>query len=209
MERKEAKLLGLDKFNTGRPCANGHLSFRYTASGTCAECINGSPIKSNSKTLEHKASELRITALRIYNEAIKIATSNYERAVSKADEYESEAKRASVAEELDREIRRTKFAEFEANKERHEALKRMVKVKVFIHPDDRFEIKEGILDMTRKVCPSITMQDITYKGEVGGGVYHTLKCFPEHKDEILKITERVYNARNVIAVPRVKPQSQH
>lgn len=41
MERPEAKALGLKIYTTGRPCKNGHLTYRYTQSGTCAACING------------------------------------------------------------------------------------------------------------------------------------------------------------------------
>lgn len=39
MERTEAKKLGLKTYDTGRPCKNGHSTYRYTQSGTCAGCI--------------------------------------------------------------------------------------------------------------------------------------------------------------------------
>lgn len=38
-ERYDAKLKGLKTFDTGKPCINGHLSFRYTSSGNCAKCV--------------------------------------------------------------------------------------------------------------------------------------------------------------------------
>lgn len=41
MDRSVAKELGASTFYTGKLCANGHLSYRYTQSGTCSECING------------------------------------------------------------------------------------------------------------------------------------------------------------------------
>lgn len=41
IERAEAKAKGLNTYFTGRPCRNGHNSYRYTTSGSCAECING------------------------------------------------------------------------------------------------------------------------------------------------------------------------
>lgn len=41
MERSEAIQLGLNTFDTGRPCRNGHLTYRYTQSGACAGCIRG------------------------------------------------------------------------------------------------------------------------------------------------------------------------
>lgn len=40
-DRKTAKAAGIGKYFTGRPCKNSHMSYRYTNSGTCAECING------------------------------------------------------------------------------------------------------------------------------------------------------------------------
>lgn len=47
MKRSEALALGLSQFTTGKPCKNGHLSYRYTSSGSCAACIvdhrNGEP----------------------------------------------------------------------------------------------------------------------------------------------------------------------
>lgn len=40
MERKIAKLLGMIRYFTGKPCRNGHIASRFTQSGTCSECIN-------------------------------------------------------------------------------------------------------------------------------------------------------------------------
>ncbi len=40
--RKEAIAEGLKKYFTGEACRNGHVSPRYTQSGSCCECINGS-----------------------------------------------------------------------------------------------------------------------------------------------------------------------
>ena len=41
IERAEAKAKGLKTYFTGRPCRNGHNSYRYTTSGSCADCVNG------------------------------------------------------------------------------------------------------------------------------------------------------------------------
>jgi len=38
-ERHAAKERGDRYYNTGKPCANGHLSHRYTQSGACCECL--------------------------------------------------------------------------------------------------------------------------------------------------------------------------
>lgn len=47
IERQAAMRKDLTKFYTGRPCKNGHLSYRYVKSGGCAACIqlaNGRPV---------------------------------------------------------------------------------------------------------------------------------------------------------------------
>ncbi len=47
---KDAKARGLAKYYTGKPCTHGHMSERYTNSGTCIECIylaNGQTLDSN------------------------------------------------------------------------------------------------------------------------------------------------------------------
>lgn len=42
MERAEAQAQGKNTYYTGRACRNGHVTYRYTQSGTCAGCINES-----------------------------------------------------------------------------------------------------------------------------------------------------------------------
>lgn len=39
--RAQAIALGLAKYSTGRPCARGHTSLRYAASGACVACVAG------------------------------------------------------------------------------------------------------------------------------------------------------------------------
>lgn len=38
--RKQAVEAGESKYFTGKPCRNGHVSFRYTQSGTCVDCVS-------------------------------------------------------------------------------------------------------------------------------------------------------------------------
>ena len=40
MERSEAARQWLRTYTTGRPCKNGHNTYRYTQSGTCSQCVN-------------------------------------------------------------------------------------------------------------------------------------------------------------------------
>lgn len=39
LTRPEAREKGLKTYYTGKPCRNGHDSYRYTQSGTCAQCV--------------------------------------------------------------------------------------------------------------------------------------------------------------------------
>lgn len=40
--RKQAQNAGLKKYFTGRKCLKGHLTYRYTNSGSCSSCVNRS-----------------------------------------------------------------------------------------------------------------------------------------------------------------------
>jgi hypothetical protein len=37
--RLAAAAAGLTRYNTGRPCRNGHVADRYTSTGNCSECL--------------------------------------------------------------------------------------------------------------------------------------------------------------------------
>lgn len=57
--RKAARDVGLNTYYTGKICANGHLSYRYVTSGSCAECVNGSRLKALPEPGESRAAALR------------------------------------------------------------------------------------------------------------------------------------------------------
>lgn len=46
--RKEAKLKGLNKYFTGKPCKNGHLSVRNVSSCHCCQCLYEHDLKARS-----------------------------------------------------------------------------------------------------------------------------------------------------------------
>lgn len=39
MKRAEAKAKGFKFYSTGKPCKHGHLSYRYTSTAICVECV--------------------------------------------------------------------------------------------------------------------------------------------------------------------------
>lgn len=42
ISRSDAAERGLKKYYTGQPCKHGHVTFRYTQSGACADCLAAS-----------------------------------------------------------------------------------------------------------------------------------------------------------------------
>lgn len=210
MDRKQAKLLGHNTYLTGVPCKNGHVAYRYTASGTCSQCINGTRKGGNPETFLTQANELRTTALLAYNEGLKNITRHYEQALANADKLDARATELrTVNEETERKVALRELElqrirnEHNAQKEHKQAVKRMVKLNVFIHPDDVFEAKAYLLERAQSVCPHITADDVNYKRKVQGGVLHEVRCFAEHRDEIIKTTNEAYNTSRVV----IKPQS--
>ena len=45
MSRTDAIISGEQIYNTGLPCVNGHLTYRYTTSGSCSQCVKNSSTK--------------------------------------------------------------------------------------------------------------------------------------------------------------------
>ena len=59
--RKAAKLAKSNIYYTGKPCSNGHITYRYVLSGSCSDCVN----PKNGKTKGIK-DELSIIKLRLF-----------------------------------------------------------------------------------------------------------------------------------------------
>lgn len=53
ISRKEAKVLGLTHYFTGKPCSRGHLSLRYVTTCQCVECLNKWQIENADKKKEY------------------------------------------------------------------------------------------------------------------------------------------------------------
>lgn len=43
ISREEARSKGRTTFRTGRPCAHGHIGYRYVSTGSCVDCLAGEP----------------------------------------------------------------------------------------------------------------------------------------------------------------------
>ncbi|MEW5560632.1 hypothetical protein AB1287_10345 [Enterobacter asburiae] len=49
--RMEAAKSGLNRYFTGKPCANGHKAERYVLNGTCVQCAMESAAKHRNEFL--------------------------------------------------------------------------------------------------------------------------------------------------------------
>lgn len=66
--RKIARENNLKSYFTGERCRNGHLSYRYTQSGVCADCLRvgrGSPVDKNVITRRQARANLSTFRFRI------------------------------------------------------------------------------------------------------------------------------------------------
>lgn len=61
--RSEAAAVGKAKFFTGRVCAKGHRSFRYTSTGTCAACVkqHGRKYSQEKRNVVRGFQQIRVT----------------------------------------------------------------------------------------------------------------------------------------------------
>lgn len=48
ISRAEAYAAGQSQYFTGKPCKNGHTTYRYVQSGTCSACISSATVRSRA-----------------------------------------------------------------------------------------------------------------------------------------------------------------
>ena len=79
VSRSEAKSRGLNRYYTGAPCKNGHNSYRYTQSGTCASCIRAtsSAVVDADRPLRNDAmSQLVQAKFRLFHDDLEVFTAS-------------------------------------------------------------------------------------------------------------------------------------
>lgn len=64
--RADAKVRGQSQYFTGIPCKNGHLTYRYTSSGSCSGCIRAhNRPSSDQATVERKEAKALLVQVRL------------------------------------------------------------------------------------------------------------------------------------------------
>lgn len=223
ISRSDAKLLGLNKFFTGLPCKNGHMSERYVQSGSCQQCINGERnvtqsynLTSRSETLRNKSSELSILAVKNYSNAIaeaeriyKLTTDNAASLLKQAEEIETKISElenfltSAENSKLETQIENQKL--LEQKQELRTVKSSLMTQRVLIRPEDKTHVESTLLALLQRHSPLLTLEDMRYRNKCEGGVMWTIKCHPDDVHEVLRITNEVYNRKVPNIVPPVIP----
>lgn len=208
---KEARSIGSNKFFTGRPCKNGHLSYRYTNHGTCHDCVNPpkwdvndplyisarlqsdtiiSTSQSVATTLIDNAKEVmrsaQIATLALHEEAAKVVAEAREQAALVMTEYR--AKKTLDAQNLAIEMQ-TKLV----------ALGEMTQQGFRIHEGDLDNFVRIALGYARLSNKHFTERDIfpnrraSSKNELGG--WYKFRCVPVDIEHLVIVAKQLTDQR--------------
>jgi hypothetical protein len=224
--RSDAKMLGLNKYFTGIPCKNGHISERYTQTSVCQQCVNGVRNSASSgqiynlrlkaDNLRNKSSELSILAIKNYSNAIaeaeriyKVTNDNAASLLKQAEELETKIS------ELENFLTSTENSKLETQIENQKLLEQkqelrtvkssLMTQRVLIIPEDKTHVESTLLALLQRHSPLLTLEDMRYRNKCEGGVMWTIKCHPDDVHEVLRITNEVYNRKVPNIVPPVIP----
>lgn len=121
MNKKEAIAHGLKFYNTGNPCARGHISKRYTCNGMCWECCKTAYSKTRNTEYNRrwreenpdKCAKLNKAHDDLNHELMKTASNTYQRwttkdielVTKKSDSYTYDHTAEFLAKKLSRSLR--------------------------------------------------------------------------------------------------------
>lgn len=169
--------MGLNKYFTGKPCSNGHVSERYVQSGSCSQCINGIAISSRnekSETLMSAADKLEMTALSDYNANMKRITKLYEETLAKAQEIRNKA-----LSKLSEEDKVSSYRELQVE------VANLVTVNVEYKPENREELEAYYLSLLQRHNPNFTLETLRYRNKNKGGNWFEIRCHPDDLQSII------------------------
>lgn len=182
--RKEAQALGYNKYFTGTHCRNNHLAERYTASGTCSECINGKRKKDanfNPETFRNLAQHTALTALTDYNDNLKRITAIYDQQMALSKEYEMKA-----TEREQRDV--MTIVKLASNGTLIEERAKLVSTWVLYTETNREQHEAYYLSLLQKRCSELTLNDLRGRNLNKGGMMFKIKCYPEDRQHIADVT---------------------
>ncbi len=178
--RTEALAIGSNKFDTGKICSNGHLSYRYTTSGTCAECINGTIGVSLSTVtkLKVKSQSLKLRA----DSLLKQSDLLMQQALDMEKEY------------IERDAFKSKKAlSVDETKARNEALDSLAVININVDKNDVDLVKSVLSAYLIQGGYSLTVDDVWAIGKVRHGVVYKVRCPPQYVNEFIGMVNKTYS----------------
>lgn len=184
--RREAKLVGMSKYFTGKPCKNGHVAERYVQSGTCSECINGSVSSARlgkSETFDDAADKLELTALTEFNANLQRITAMYEEALVKASKLRNDAKNM-----------RNELKNIDDKKGLMLDLTKLTSIFVQYKPETHVLEEQEYLSLIQQLNPNFTLDHLRIKDESLGKSWFKIRC--RHEDlAMIKSKHTVHSHR--------------
>lgn len=157
--RAEARRAGLNRYFTGVPCKNGHVDFRYTASGACKGCIavnNGRP---SAFTIQD---DPEVLAAKIALDAATVAYSNAVRAAESRRQAQEQVERAARLEAV--QSQREEMETLAVGvKQRQEAKAQLVQIRVRCYDADRDHVAVAVWALAVMRWPFLTQGDVDPK----------------------------------------------
>lgn len=229
LSRKDAKAAGSNIYYTGIICKNGHLSYRYTASGVCKDCLMRKN-SSNHTVIDMTDEDAEFLKQRKIQRDAEDAEFLRQRKARRDEEdaqtelnlkFVREAKRVALSNQLSDSAqisKNNKALELQAAaesvarvaadaKRKREILSNLVQAKFRILPED----KAGLLAVAHCMAvlryPELQLVDIDPNlpatDEASGSYLYRLNCHPEDVADLKKYADgTLYSAR-----PFQKPDS--
>lgn len=203
-DRKQAQKLGLTTFFTNKICVNGHLSYRYTQSGACSECINGDrncrSISTKQRKLvrlksESNAHEIKMKSLRkqIVKLEIEIEADN--------ENFKSVlAERRQILEDDRLRENQIKLSKLESK----EVLKNFVKFNEPVHLHNVIKAKSLLMAYAIMRNEFIKESDLWLTALPKHGVLYTLLAHPDDLPSIRDQLRQWYSANSNVAAIQQK-----
>ena len=185
--RQEAVARGELYFFTGKCCKRGHLAKRYVGNGGCYEClhpptrvITGEIVPSSTETAIAPAPQVDSIRLALIERKLSIE------------------ERKLALKELRSEDRALRLQDRQERKERQyrQSVKRsrLVNVCCCIYPSDYETVLAILTAYAIARDPLLRAEDLVTARQMEDGIRRIMLCFPEDKEEILKVTQEMYQS---------------
>lgn len=200
VSRAQAKAANLNRYFTGVPCRNGHVDFRYTASGACKSCIAANNMSLSATAL---TDDPDVVAAKKALEAATVAHSEAVRAAELRRQAENVTR--NQAKESQRIEMETLAADMRV---RQEAKAQLVRVSVRCYDVDREDLAAAAWALAVMRYPVLTQGDVDPrllpKDKAGGTALYSFHCHSEDVPQLREIAAGMLKAHkaDVVAVRR-------